>query len=671
LLARTMHVGRVEGIDLIITGEVEVLPHALMSATAVSAGVAADQAAGHPAPHGAGAMAALSLAALGVVYGDIGTSPIYALRESLHGAHGVAATAANVLGLLSLIFWALILVISIKYLLFVMRADNCGEGGMIALTALVTPASPRARLRRRALVMVGLFGASLLYGDSMITPAISVLSAVEGLEVAAPVIAPYVVPITIVILVAIFAVQSRGTARIGSIFGPVMLLWFATLGVLGAMQLVRNPAVLAAINPAYGVQFFANNGWQGFVVLGSVFLVVTGGEALYADMGHFGVKPIRLSWFGFVLPALLLNYFGQGALVLRDASAADHPFFHLAPDWATLPLVVLTTLATVIASQAVISGAFSLTRQAVQLGYLPRMDIEHTSRTQIGQIYIPGLNWLLMAACIGLVVGFRSSSNLAAAYGVAVTTDMVFTTILFAVVARMRWKWSLPAVLALAALFLFVDLGFWGASLLKIPSGGWFPLVIAAVVFTVMTTWSTGRGILAERIAERTMSIEQLLEYLKTKPPTRVHGTAVYLVRDSEKAPHALLQNLRHNKVLHDRILLLALRTESAAYVPDAERVRVEQLASNLYRVNSRHGFAEDAEVPAVLEHLRQEGIEIDMANTTFFLGRETLLVTDRPGMALWRERLFTVLSRNSRRATKFFRLPPERVCEMGTEIEL
>jgi KUP system potassium uptake protein len=628
-------------------------------------------ASGHAAPHGAGPLAALSLAALGVVYGDIGTSPIYALRESLHGAHGVPPTAANVLGLLSLIFWALIIVISIKYLAFVMRADNCGEGGMIALTALVTPASVLARRHHRVLVMVGLFGASLLYGDSMITPAISVLSAVEGLQVATPIFSPYVIPITITILVGLFAVQSRGTARIGSVFGPVMLVWFGTLGVLGVVQLVQNPSVLAAINPAHGVRFFALNGWQGFVVLGSVFLVVTGGEALYADMGHFGVRPIRLSWFGYVLPALLLNYFGQGALVLRDPAAAEHPFFHLAPSWATIPLVALTTLATVIASQAVISGAFSLTRQAVQLGYLPRVGIEHTSETHIGQIYIPGLNWLLMAACIGLVLGFRSSSSLAAAYGVAVTTDMVFTSILFAVVARSRWKWSLPAVGGLVAAFLVVDLGFWGASLLKIPSGGWFPLVIAAVVFTIMTTWSTGRSILAERIAERTVPLDRLLEELQTSPPTRVAGTAVYLVRNTAAVPHALLQNLRHNKVLHERVVLLALRTESEAYVPEENRVHVELLAPSVYRVIGRQGFAEELDVPTVLERVRQGGIDIDPAQSSFFLGRETLLATDRPGMAIWRERLFALLSRNARRATKFFRLPPERVCELGSEIEL
>jgi KUP system potassium uptake protein len=638
----------------------------------VSANPAATTKAGahNPSTHG-GPLAALSLAALGVVYGDIGTSPIYALRESLHGAHGVATTAANVLGLLSLIFWALIIVISIKYLLFVMRADNCGEGGMIALTALVTPASPLARRRHRVLVMVGLFGASLLYGDSMITPAISVLSAVEGLQVVTPVFAPYVIPITIAILVGIFAVQSRGTARIGSIFGPVMLVWFTTLGMLGLLQVVQHPDVLAAINPVHGIRFFANNGWQGFVVLGSVFLVVTGGEALYADMGHFGIKPIRFSWFGLVLPALLLNYFGQGALVLRDPATADHPFFHLAPDWAKLPLVALTTLATIIASQAVISGAFSLTRQAVQLGYLPRMHIEHTSETHIGQIYIPGLNWLLMFACIGLVVGFGSSSSLAAAYGVAVTTDMVFTTILFAVVAHTRWNWKLPAIAALVLVFLTVDLAFWGASLLKIPSGGWFPLVIAAGFFTVMTTWNTGRSLLAARIAENTLSISEFIEKLQLAPPQRVKGTAIYLVRNTDAVPHALILNLRHNKVMHERVILLALRTESQAYVEESVRVLVEMLAPGIHRIIARYGFTEDPLVPELFERLRQDGLHVDLSEATFFLGRETLLATDRPGMALWRERLYALLARNARRATKFFRIPPDRVCEVGAEIEI
>jgi KUP system potassium uptake protein len=619
-----------------------------------------------------GALAALSLAALGVVYGDIGTSPIYALRESLHGKHGLTPSPENVLGLLSLIVWALILVISVKYLAFVMRADNCGEGGMIALTALVSPPSQqRTAGRRRALVLLGLFGASLLYGDGMITPAISVLSAVEGLEVATPVFDPYIVPITIAILVLLFAVQSRGTARIGSIFGPVMLLWFLVLAALGITQVIAHPAVLGAVNPVHAVEFFGRNGVNGFLVLGAVFLAVTGGEALYADMGHFGKRPIRFAWFVVVLPALLINYFGQGALVIADPSAAEHPFFQLAPGWALIPLVVLTTLATVIASQAVISGAFSLTRQAVQLGYLPRVDIEQTSSTQIGQIYIPGLNWLLMIACVGLVVGFRSSSNLAAAYGVAVTTDMVFTTILLSVVARTRWKWSIPATVAMAVGFLVFDLGFWTAGLTKIPSGGWFPLVIAAAVFTVMTTWKRGRAILAERLSETALPIERLESTIRAAGPTRVKGTAVYLTRDPKLVPHALILNLYHNKVLHERIVFLGIFTEASAYVPQSERVHIETLSPNVHRVNARYGFAEAPEVPAVIERCRQMGLDMNPADTTFFVGRETLLATERPGMAIWRERLFARLARNARRATRYFKIPPSRVVELGAEIEL
>ena len=521
------------------------------------------------------------------------------------------------------------------------------------------------------LVLIGLFGASLLYGDGMITPAISVLSAVEGLEVATPVFRPYVVPITIVILIALFAVQSRGTARIGSIFGPVMLLWFLVLAALGLTHMIRHPGVLAAVNPMHGVQFFVRNGVAGFLVLGSVFLAVTGGEALYADMGHFGTRPIRAAWFVLVLPSLLLNYFGQGALVIADPKAAEHPFFQMAPSWALMPLVILTTLATVIASQAVISGAFSLTRQAVQLGYLPRVDIEHTSSTQIGQIYLPGLNRLLAVACVGLVVGFRSSSNLAAAYGVAVTTDMVFTTILLAVVARTLWKWSLAATVAMAAGFLVFDLGFWTAGLTKIPSGGWFPLVIAAFVFTIMTTWKRGRRILSERLAESALPIEKLPARLAASPPMRVKGTAVYLTRDPNLVPHALVLNLHHNKVLHERIVFLGMFTEAYAYVSAEDRVQVKSLSPDMFRVTARHGFAEDPEVPAVIEQCKQLGLDINLAETTFFVGRETLLATDRPGMAIWRERLFARMSRNARRATRFFNIPPSRVVELGAEIEL
>lgn len=614
----------------------------------------------------------MALAALGVVYGDIGTSPLYAIRESLGEHYGLSAGRENVLGVLSLIFWALIIVISIKYLTYVMRADNRGEGGMIALTALVAPARRmRPGSRRWTLVLVGLFGAALLYGDSMITPAISVLSAVEGLKVATPLFEPYVIPIVIVILVALFAVQSRGTAGIGKVFGPVTFLWFTTLGALGLYQIVQRPSVLAAVNPLYGVEFFARNGWPGYLVLGSVFLVVTGGEALYADMGHFGKKPIRFTWFALVLPALILNYFGQGALILGNPAAVEHPFFLMAPKWALLPLVALSTMATVIASQAVISGAFSLTRQAVQLGYLPRLHIEHTSDRQIGQIYIPSINWLLMLACIGLVLGFRSSTNLAAAYGVAVTTDMVFTSILFAFVARARFGWAPWKVTLLIAGFLVVDVGFWGANLVKIPNGGWFPLVIAGAFFVAMTTWKTGRQILADRLQGRTLPIKLFLADLEGNRYTRVAGTAVYMYGNPEGTPPALLHNLMHNKVLHERVVLLTVETDEIPVVDDDQRVTVSELGHGMHRVVLRYGFKEDPDIPLGLEQARTHGLVFKPMETSYFLGRETLIASKNPGMALWREHLFSVMSRNARSATSFFGLPPNRVVELGAQIEL
>lgn len=615
-------------------------------------------------------LAVLSLAALGVVYGDIGTSPIYAIRESFSEHYGLAVTRLNVFGVLSLIFWSLIIVISIKYLIFVLQADNRGEGGMIALTALVAPQSEQ-RKGRTVLVLLGLFGASLLYGDSMITPAISVLSAIEGLKVATPFFEPYVIPITIVILIGLFAVQSRGTAGIGKVFGPITLVWFLTLGVLGIGQVVRHPDVFAAVNPWYGVQFFLNNGWRGFLVLGSVFLVVTGGEALYADMGHFGKLPIRLTWFTIVLPMLLLNYFGQGALILAEPEAVEHPFFFMAPDWALLPLVGLTTMATVIASQAVISGAFSLTRQAVQLGYLPRIGIEHTSEQQIGQIYIPAVNWALMVACIGLVLGFRSSSSLAAAYGVAVTTDMVFTTILFAYVARALWKWSLPVVALLAVGFLVVDLSFWGANIVKIPHGGWFPLVIAAIMFTVLTTWKKGRQILAERLQVGVLPIELFLKEVQNNPPHRVPGTAVFMYGNPAGTPPALLHNLKHNKVLHERVIFLMVRTDEIPVVALEDRVQVQSLGADVYRIIATYGFTEDPNIPEMLRLCAKDGLNFKMGETTFFLGRETLIATKRKGMAIWREKLFAFMSRNAQRATAYFRIPPNRVVELGAQVEL
>lgn len=620
-------------------------------------------------------LAGLSLAALGVVYGDIGTSPIYAIRESFHSSHGIAATQANVLGVLSLIFWSLIIVISIKYLGFVMQADNRGEGGIIALTALVAPPE---RLRDRgkgatlgALALAGLFGAALLYGDSMITPAISVLSAVEGLEVATPFFRPYVIPITIVILIALFLFQKRGTAGIGAIFGPVTMVWFLVLAIMGISQILQHPDVLRALWPGYGFDFFARNSWRGVLVLGSVFLVVTGGEALYADMGHFGKLPIRLTWFFFVLPALVLNYFGQGALIIARPEALEHPFFRMAPDWALYPLVGLTTAATVIASQAVISGAFSLTRQAVQLGYLPRLGIQQTSNKEFGQIYIPGVNWALMVACIGLVLGFRSSSNLASAYGVAVTTDMVFTTILFAVVAKIRWKWSVAAVAALAGFFLVVDLGFWGANLPKIPHGGWFPLVVAALVFTLMTTWKKGRAIVRERVSSSVLPTDLFIQDVANNPPHRVRGTAVFMNGNRGGTPPALLHNLKHNQVLHERIVFLTVVTREIPYVAAEDRLEVEPLGENVYRIVAHYGFAEDPDVPAVLELCKDCGGEFQLARTSFFLGRETLIANRNGGMPVWRNNLFALMSQNAAGATAFFRIPPNRVVELGTQIQL
>jgi len=613
----------------------------------------------------------LALAALGVVFGDIGTSPIYAFRESFHPTHGIAVTPANVLGVLSLIFWSLIIVISIKYLALVLRADNRGEGGIMALTALVSAPTEEVRGRRWVLVVTGLFGAALLYGDSMITPAISVLSAVEGLEVATPLFTPYVIPITVVILFVLFWFQKRGTAGLGAVFGPITLVWFGILALMGIAALARHPGVLVALSPTHGAAFFARNELRGFFVLGSVFLVVTGGEALYAGMGHFGKRPIRLTWFLVVLPALLLNYFGQGALLIEDPSNIEHPFFRMAPGWALYPLVLLATAATVIASQAVISGAFSLTRQAVQLGYLPRLKIDHTSTKHVGQIYLPAINWALAIACIGLVLGFRTTSKLASAYGVAVTTDMVFTTILFAVVARTRWNWGRWATGLLVAGLLIVDLSYWGANLPKIPDGGWFPLLVAAAVFTAMTTWKRGRRILGDRLRERTRPLSQFLRELKAEPLPRVPGTSVYMASNPYGMPSALVHNVEHNKVLHERVIILTLITQEVPYVPFKERLRVTDLGQDFFRVVGRYGFAQDADVPRLLQRCEMSGAPFDLQQTTFFLGRETLIATNRGGMATWRERLFAFMTRNARGATDFFHIPADRVVEMGAQIEI
>ncbi len=618
-------------------------------------------------------VAVLAIAALGIVYGDIGTSPLYAIRESFHQDYRLPVAPANVLGVLSLIFWSLILVISVKYLVFVLRADNRGEGGILALAALVTRMEEGREGSKRFLILLGLFGAALLYGDGMITPAITVLSSVEGLKVATPVFQPYVVPIAVVILVGLFLFQRRGTEKVGKVFGPVMLLWFAMLGLLGIYQIVRAPGVLWAVSPHHAILFFVHNGLRGVLVLGSVFLVVTGGEALYADLGHFGARPIRITWFTIVLPGLLLNYFGQGALLLRDPSAVVNPFYRMGPGWAIYPMVVIATAAAVIASQAVISGSYSLAMQSIQLGYSPRLQIEHTSEREIGQIYIPEVNWALMIACIGLVIGFKTSSNLAAAYGVAITNTMVITTILFYHLARHGWKWRLPAALGLSGLFLVVDVSFWGANMVKIPAGGWFPLVVAATVYLLMTTWKSGRRLLATRMKARELPITDFVDNVMRHPPTRVPGTAVFMFSDPQGTPRALLHNLKHNRVLHEEVVLLSVVTEDVPHVPDSERVALAARGSGFYTLILKYGFMDDVDVGRELRKLDgREGLVLKPMTTTYFLGRETLVPSSGgSGMVAWRERLFAFMSHNARSPTSYFRLPPNQVVEIGALIEL
>ena len=615
-------------------------------------------------------LAYLTLTALGVVFGDIGTSPLYAFRECFRGDHGVAVSRVNVLGVLSLIFWTLIVVVSIKYLIFILRADNRGEGGILALTAMVVPVRAAAG-RYRALLILGLFGAALLYGDGMITPSISVLSAIEGLEVATPFFTPYVIPITIGVLVFLFFFQSRGTGSVGKIFGPIIIVWFTVLAALGIYRIAGQPSVVEAVNPLWALRFLVHNGWAAFVVLGSVFLVATGAEAMYADMGHFGKRPIRIAWFSLVLPALLLNYFGQGALVLVEPAAAAHPFYHLGPEWATYPLVALSTVATVIASQAVISGAFSLTHQAVQLGFTPRLEIEHTSARERGQIYVPAVNWALMISCITLVLTFRSASKLAAAYGIAVTSTMVITTLLFYAVERRRWKWRRTAALLLCGLFLTIDLAYFGSNLLKVAHGGWVPLAIAVLVFTLMTTWKTGRRVLADRMRRSTVPLRPFLQGLAHEPVVRVPGIAVFMYSNPHGVPPALLHNLKHNRVLHETVIILTVETQEIPRVEAAERLHVTPLDHGFYRVILRYGFMEEPDVPLELKRVRLPGLELDMHQISYFLSRETLLATKHPGMAIWREKLFAWMTRNARPATSYFNLPPNRVVELGMQVEI
>jgi KUP system potassium uptake protein len=627
---------------------------------------------GGSSPGRYGTLFPLTLTALGVVYGDIGTSPLYAIRECFFGSHSVPPTHDNVLGVLSLVLYALLLVISVKYTTLVMRADNQGEGGILSLTALL-PTRNGNRFGHGISILVGLgiVGASLLLGEGMITPAVSILGAIEGLQVATPVFSPWVVPITVAILVVLFVIQRHGTHRVGGLFGPVMVVWFVTLAALGLRWIAQAPEVLSAFDPRHAVNFFIEHGWHGFAVLGAVVLVVTGAEALYADMGHFGRFPIRLAWFVLVLPALLINYFGQGALLLVMGESATQPFFMMAPSWGLLPLVGLATIAAIIASQALISGAFSLTRQAIQLGFAPRLDIQHTSSLTMGQVYVPQVNWFLAISTILITVGFRSSSNLAAAYGIAVTGTMIITTILLSIVASERWKWPKAAVIAVAAIFLAIDVSLFGANLVKLLHGGWLPLVIGALLFTLMTTWKTGRRLVAERLTARAFPLEDFMSAVSSSPPTRVSGTAVFMTAQPRGTPPALTHNVRYNKILHEHVIVLTVTTSHTPYVPLDKQVDVQPLDMGVYNVRVQYGFMQDPDVPSALLRARELGVELDVEDLTYFLGRETIIVTRRPGMAVWREKLFVVMARNAVRATAFFHLPPERVVELGVQVEM
>jgi KUP system potassium uptake protein len=622
-------------------------------------------------PHGR-RLAILTLTALGIVYGDIGTSPLYTIRETFAAEYGLAPNAANVYGILSLILWSLVLVVAVKYLTFILRADNRGEGGVLAMLALLLQRQHRTEERRRraVLVVLGLFGTALLYGDGVITPAISVLGAMEGLEVATPALAPFVVAVTMAILLALFLFQRHGTARVGKTFGPITLTWFLTIGTLGLLEIARAPGVLAAVNPWYAIAFFVRHGFIAFAVLGAVFLAVTGAEALYADIGHFGTKPIRLAFFALVLPALLLNYFGQGALLLRDPQAIANPFYLLAPRWFLYPLLVIATLAAIVASQALISGAFSLAHQSVQLGYTPRLTIVHTSEEEHGQIYVPEVNKALMVGTLLIVLGFQSSSALGAAYGIAVTGTMAITTLLFAVVARTRWQWPTWRVIGLSAFFFSFDFAFLGANVLKIEHGGWVPISIGLVVLALMTTWKKGREILSGIMRESSLPLDLLLPEIGHRAPVRVPGTAVFLTSDPEGAPAVLLHHLKHNKALHKQVVLLSV---VAAEVPEVEsegRVTVVSLEHGFYRVTAAYGFMETPNVPEVLALCAARGLETRPLDTSYYLGRERLLPTGRSKMARWRKKLFVFMSRNAQSAAQFFGLPPNRVVELGAQIE-
>jgi KUP system potassium uptake protein len=614
------------------------------------------------------ALPALTVSAIGVVFGDIGTSPLYALKEIFNGHHPIAVTPDNILGILSLVFWSIMALVSLKYVAVIMRADNRGEGGSLALLALITERARNTGLTW-AVTLLGIFAAALFYGDSMITPAISVLSAVEGLEIVTPAFKPYVIPITLGILTGLFLIQKRGTGAVGLFFGPVMMGWFALLALLGAFEIGSHPQVLVALNPAYAWNFVTQHPALAFLALGSVVLAVTGGEALYTDMGHFGRLPIRLAWFGFVLPALVINYFGQGALLLTTPEAIESPFFHLGPDWAMLPMVAMATMATVIASQAVISGAFSVARQAVQMGFLPRMLIVHTSGAEEGQIYVPFTNWTLFLAVVALVVGFKSSSNLAAAYGIAVTGTMMIDTVLVSFVMILLWRWHWSLVLMVAGAFLCVDFAFFAANALKIPEGGWFPVAMGLVSFTVLTTWRRGRALVGEEMAKQSIPMDDFIRSIDDVH--RIPGTAVFMTSSKKGVPAALLHNLKHNQVLHERVVLLTVQTTDSPTVNELDRIYLHDMGQGFLRLIIRYGFMEDPDIPRALEHCDRFGESFEIMETTFYLSRETVVPTFKRRIMPWRARLFAVMSKNATSATDFFKIPTNRVVELGTQLAI
>lgn len=616
-----------------------------------------------------GSLGKLMVGAMGIVYGDIGTSPLYAMREAFGGHHPLAMDQAHIFGVISLIFWSMILVVTIKYVIFTMRADNRGEGGSLALLALISNKVSGASWTT-GIVLLGVFATALFYGDSMITPAISVLSAVEGLTVIDAGFSVLVVPLAIVLLVGVFLIQRRGTARVGALFGPIMVVYFAVLAVLGVLNVVQAPQVLLALNPWYAVHFFIIDGWKAFLALGSVVLAITGAEALYTDMGHFGKRPIRVSWLTVVMPALMLNYMGQGALLIVNPGAIESPFYHLAPAWALIPLVVLTTMATIIASQAVISGAFSVTQQAIQLGFLPRLSIKFTSAEAQGQIYIPFINWGLMVCVLALVLAFQNSSNLAAAYGVAVTGAMTIDTILLGVVVFKLWRWSRLTACALLGLFLVVDLTYFSANLTKVPAGGWVPLAIGLVIFTLLTTWSRGRKLVQEKLQASAMPIDVFIKSA-TASTRRVPGTAVFLTATTNGAPPALLHNMKHNKILHERVVFLTVMIENVPYVPATRRIEVVDLGQNFYRILIHYGFMQDPDIPRALARAADHGLAFKMMETSFFLSRQTLVASTAPGMPVWREKVFSWMMRNATNAMEFFKLPSNRVVELGSQVEI